>query len=402
MANLIDEPTYKKFITGPIKRFNETNHCYSRGGRREIVGHWEIAEKSLEKQIRNIPGFTQEERALFLAGRFVDYTLRRVALTREMPEIWETAHRPKDANGVEVPPAKMPINDPAEMSRKIKQVAKYFLGADLVSICKLNLDWFYSHWGTHTVKRNAAHEAGAPVEVSEKYRWAIVMAVQQDYENIKRSPAQCQTVDLAYSKMAWVASSLAVFIRELGYKAIPMGNEMALSIPMAIDAGLGELGRNGLLITEKFGPRVRLCKVITDLHLEPDKPVDLGVQAFCETCKICADNCPGRAIKHGERTDKPWNISNNEGVLKWPVDGEKCLGFWVKNGTWCANCVRVCPWNKPHKGWSARIHGLVRWVVARTPYFNRLLVKTDKLFGYGKQVLKSFPQLGKYGNSYIP
>ena len=55
---------------------------------------------------------------------------------------------------------------------------------------------------------------------------------------------------------------------------------MGITIPMAVDAGLGELGRNGLLLTEKYGPRVRLCKVFTDLPLEPDEPIDLGPSIF--------------------------------------------------------------------------------------------------------------------------
>lgn len=249
--------------------------------------------------------------------------------------------------------------------------------------------------GNHTVERYAVHEEGAPIEVSEEHKWAIVMAVEMDYENLRRSPANCATTDLAYSDMAIVSSSLAEFIRELGYKAMPLGNEMALSIPMAVDAGLGELGRNGLLITEKFGPRVRICKVITSLPLAPDKPVDLGVQAFCEKCSRCADTCPGKAVKHAERTDKPWNISNNEGVLKWPVDSVKCLDWWAKNGTWCAACIRVCPWNKPDRGWLLWLHKLVRWTIARTRIFNRLFVIMDELFGFGKQRLKSFPQLGR-------
>lgn len=42
-----------------------------------------------------------------------------------------------------------------------------------------------------------------------------------------------------------------------------MVNDISLSIPLAIEAGLGELGRNGLLITKDFGPCVRLCKIFT-------------------------------------------------------------------------------------------------------------------------------------------
>ena len=71
-----------------------------------------------------------------------------------------------------------------------------------------------------------------------------------------------------------------------------LGNEYGLNIPLAIDAGLGELGRNGLLTTEQFGPRLRLCKVLTDLPSELDSPVDMGVQHFCETCERCAEACP--------------------------------------------------------------------------------------------------------------
>ena len=56
-----------------------------------------------------------------------------------------------------------------------------------------------------------------------------------------------------YSRMAFTSACLAQFIRRLGYNAVPMGNDHSLSVPMAVDAGLGELGRNGILITPKYG-----------------------------------------------------------------------------------------------------------------------------------------------------
>ena len=69
-----------------------------------------------------------------------------------------------------------------------------------------------------------------------------------DWEGINTSPreeASAATV-LAYSRMAQLSASLAKYIRSLGYPALPCGNDTAQSIPLAIDAGLGELGRNGL------------------------------------------------------------------------------------------------------------------------------------------------------------
>ena len=52
---------------------------------------------------------------------------------------------------------------------------------------------------------------------------------------------------------------MAQFLHHLGYKAIPCGNDTAVSIPYAIQAGSGELGRNGLLIIPEYGPHVRVC-----------------------------------------------------------------------------------------------------------------------------------------------
>jgi reductive dehalogenase len=212
----------------------------------------------------------------------------------------------------------------------------------------------------------------------------VVLAIEMDYTMIRTSPSSvgAATAGLAYSQMAFVAGSLAQFIRDLGYTAIPSGNDTALNIPLAIDAGMGELGRHGLLITEEFGPRVRLCKVLTDLPLEPDPPTEFGVARFCEQCLKCARFCPGQAISHGERTDQPVNISNSGGVLKWPVNADNCLGFWARNGATCANCIKVCPFNKP-SGW---LHDLVRWGVRRTPWANRLFIWGDDFLKYHKQI----------------
>ena len=146
--------------------------------------------------------------------------------------------------------------------------------------------------------------------------------------------------------MAFILACTGEFIRNLGYKAIQCGNDTALSIPLAIDAGLGELGRNGLLITPQHGPRVRLCKIFTDLPLEPDKPLEFGVKEFCKKCKQCAEHCEAGAIsKEDEPSFEAVCRSNNPGVLKWYVDVERCYLYWCENGTDCSTCIKVCPYN---------------------------------------------------------
>jgi reductive dehalogenase len=266
---------------------------------------------------------------------------------------------------------------PEEMSHIIKRVAR-FLGAGATGICSVHPNWIYSH------EFNLLSKEHYPINIPEDSHTTIVMAIPMDYETIRSSPSgvSAAATGLGYSKMAFVANLLATFIKGLGYRAIPCGNDTALSIPLAMAAGLGEGSRMGLLITEKYGPRVRLCKVFTNLPLQVDSYHTFGVQEFCRTCKKCATHCPSQAIPDGEMTMEGPNISNQSGILKWYVDAEKCFSFWAKNRMDCSVCIRVCPFNKV-KG---LIHDAIRAVIKRTTLLNTLFTQIDSIFGYDKIV----------------
>ncbi|MFX1490312.1 MAG: 4Fe-4S dicluster domain-containing protein, partial [Promethearchaeota archaeon] len=184
---------------------------------------------------------------------------------------------------------------------------------------------------------------------------AIVMAVEMDPDALSTAPAQpaAAAVAIAYSKMAFIISCMGEFIRNLGYRAIQCGNDTALSIPLAIDAGLGALGRNGLLITPEFGPRVRICKVFTDIPLISDIPnikFIEKVNKICGKCLKCAEACKADAISKEKGTSfHGLNISNSSGVNKHYIDGEKCFEFWIENSSDCGNCIAVCPFSKIKK-----------------------------------------------------
>jgi len=272
--------------------------------------------------------------------------------------------------------AEGPVEEsPEEMSRLIKKAASFF-GADLVGICRVHPNWVYSH------EYNIMKREHYPFELPEDCRNAIVMAVEMDYETNRSSPSGVAgaATGLGYSRMAFVANLTAMFIRGLGYKALPSGNDTALSIPLAMAAGLGESSRAGLLITRKFGSRVRLFKVFTDLPLSYDSYKPIGVEAFCKVCKKCAVHCPSQAIPHGDKTTQGHNISNQSGVLKWYSDLEKCYSFWSRKRMSCSNCIRVCPFNKP----PGVIHDVSRAIIKRTRLFNRGLIWIDDIMGYDK------------------
>jgi epoxyqueuosine reductase len=220
------------------------------------------------------------------------------------------------------------------MSEQIRESAR-ICGADLVGICELDHRWVYSHNGY-----------GDPVEIPSELRYAIVMAMGMDPTAIRTSPAfsASTAVGIGYSRMAFSIACLAEFIRNLGYQAIPMGNDTALSIPIAVDAGLGELGRNGLLITPQFGPCVRLCKVFTNMPLEAGTPIEFGVADTCRRCGKCADACEAGAIQlEPEPSFDGACPSNSQGILRWAVNSDKCYSFWIQNGSGCSTCIAACP-----------------------------------------------------------
>ncbi|MFO7836815.1 MAG: reductive dehalogenase [Candidatus Thorarchaeota archaeon] len=261
------------------------------------------------------------------------------------------------------------------ITRFIKKAAKFF-GADLVGVAELDRKWLYS-----------TNRKGEDYDIPEEYDRAIVMAIEMDYESINTSPAMpCSAASvLGYSKMAFVEIMLSAFIKRLGYSAIPCGNDVGLSVPLAIDTGLGQYGRHGLLITEEYGPRVRLCKVLTDMPLhtdQPDYPFCESVIRFCEVCEKCAEHCPSQSIPYGkERTWEGETCSNNPGVFKWYVDVESCYEFWIENGGDCSNCIRSCPYNR-EPGLQLRI---IHWVAKHIPQLSGFLVRLDNLLGHGMQ-----------------
>jgi len=216
----------------------------------------------------------------------------------------------------------------------------------------------------------------------------IVLAFEMDYEAITSSPARpaSAAVGEGYSTMSKVGSQVATMLKQLGYHAVSAGNDMALSVPYAIEAGLGEGSRMGLLVTYPYGPRVRLAKVFTDLDIvEYDQPVTFGVMDFCKSCRRCADACPNEALPQQdeptfENTFEPGAFYSNEGVKKYYGNARKCFEQWVKNKSDCTNCICSCPYNKPDF-WH---HRLVERINRGAPGpVHSLMREMDEVFGYG-------------------
>lgn len=367
--------TYYKYLVAEVPRFDQINTMFNRARSDPMLLPWGNKFYGIHPP-KEKPGYRLLDSALRNASWYVERGFGHGNFAGNTGLFSWECEDPKIARTI--PGLRLEVKDPEEMSREVKKAA-LTLGASLAGICEFNPAWAYSHYYHPLTKE---HE---PLKLPAGIKYAIALGLEMDYDMIQTSPTNIAgaATGLGYSRMAFVAGLLAQFIRCLGYRAIPSGNDTALSIPIAIDAGLGELGRNGLLITPAFGPRVRLCKVLTDLPLKPDPAIDIGVQAFCEKCVKCAEKCPSKAILPGERIANPLSISNNSGLLKWPLDAERCFKYWAANQVDCAICIRTCPFNKP----VGRLHDFTRLLIKNAPWLNKGFVWLDDFLGYGKEAI---------------
>ncbi len=268
------------------------------------------------------------------------------------------------------------VESPEQASIDIKKIAKLF-GADLVGITSYDPRWLYSD------AVDVRDMSTIPNELPEGITHVIVLGHGMDHDLVQTYPSALagSAVGAGYSKEAATAQQVSQYILNLGYEAVASMNDTALVIPYAIQAGLGEYGRNQMVITPEFGPRVRFSKIFTNLPLAEDKPVRYGFRDYCDICTKCADACPPKALPFGPPSFERPNRSSISGVKKWTADCEKCFGYWAKLKSDCAICLRVCPFNRDFSKWSSRLFQRLA-----TSRFRRLALWWDKKREHGKRL----------------
>jgi ferredoxin len=256
-----------------------------------------------------------------------------------------------------------------EMTAIVKRLALH-LGARDVGVAELRPHHIYTHVGRGTGTWGE--------EVRLDHRWAIAFTVEMDFAAMRCAPEAPVVAESArqYVESAKIAVQIASMIRRLGYPARAHidGNYRVIAPLVARDAGLGEIGRIGILMTPGLGPRVRLGVVTTDLPLETDVPTDdRSVIDFCTVCKKCATVCPSRSIPLDDRTPI-------DGGHRWAIDADSCFRYWNAVGTDCGLCMTVCPYSHPDN----LAHNVVRGAIRRSGAARRAALWLDDLF-YGRR-----------------
>jgi ferredoxin len=261
----------------------------------------------------------------------------------------------------------------AKLNSDVIKALGYYMGADLVGICRAEPWMYYSH----------DDEKGEPIEPYHPY--AVVMLIDQGFETMEGASGDdwisgAQSMR-AYMRGALMAGIMAAHLRRLGWSARVHSNAYSevLHIPAVLMAGLGELSRIGELVLNPFiGPRSKSIVFTTDMPLEVDKPIDFGLQAVCSMCRKCARECPCNAIPFGPK------VMFN-GYEMWKPDVEKCGRYRLSNdkGSACGRCMKTCPYNREDLVESERL----LWLSIDVPQSRKALIDYDDAAGAGERNL---------------
>ncbi len=172
---------------------------------------------------------------------------------------------------------------------------------------------------------------------------AIIMAMEMSKELIDKAPSQA-TLNMVfgtYDDLGKAVNKIAEFLRDHGYAAQadhPLGG-LVLFPPLAQKAGIGWVGKHGLLITPEFGPRVRLAAVYTNIgNLPFEETNNHGwIEEYCKICGICVKHCPAKAIRNVSVTHDTGRITH--------ISQQDCFEYFAQYYG-CSVCIKVCPFSK--------------------------------------------------------
>jgi O-acetylhomoserine (thiol)-lyase len=218
----------------------------------------------------------------------------------------------------------------SKLSSEVKQIATQ-LGADLVGVASEKAFEY-------------APPGYRPQDVLKGARSVVVLAVALPGAALESAPSREYSASYmsANNELNRIAFRIAKFLQDNGHRAV----QVPASPPYDLErmrgdishrhageqAGLGVFGKNSLLLSPKYGARIRLVSVITDANLTPDKKLE---KDFCMDCDKCIRACPAKALKGGGDVDKKACDGHHLRI------GKKLgLSGWEQV---CGVCIRVCP-----------------------------------------------------------
>jgi epoxyqueuosine reductase len=185
------------------------------------------------------------------------------------------------------------------------------------------------------------------------YAWDAAFNIVADSSNLhfnrKREPkVPLESYQLYYQIVRSKAWTIAHYLEKRGFESIP-----SVDIPLktaAVKCGLGCQGKNTLLVTPTYGPRVRLVSLLTTAELDIDEPYK---EDLCKDCERCVLACPAKALEPYKLKVNRCMVysSENPRLADVPDETRELEKRLVKRPTPnsfidCTTCLEACPVGK--------------------------------------------------------
>ena len=182
------------------------------------------------------------------------------------------------------------------------------------------------------------------------FKYALVAIQEMDKEKINTAPAldAGEEVLAVYNTLGLAVNDIARWLRkeyDIHCQANhPLGG-LVNTVPLAVKAGLGWYGSNGLLITPEYGQRQRIAPIFIGdpIFKFTDSDQHKWIETYCAICRRCEKACPTGAIL----TQKIYHNEKIEGIgpARTCIDREKCYPYFNET-LGCSICVKVCPFSR--------------------------------------------------------
>ena len=240
------------------------------------------------------------------------------------------------------------------MNLKLEQLLRKE-GASMVGFA--NLSDLYAK-----VDVNLPRSADSVTEAFEIPQYPIGISIVVAYPTeIIKNISEVPTMDYydAYhnlnKRLDKVAKLCAEYIEEAGYHAYPQTTSVVKEFgifrtimphkTVAVNSGLGWIGKSALFITEPYGSAVRLTSVLTDAPLLPGKPT---LKSKCGKCMRCTEACPGKAIS-GRLWKPEYDRDDFFDALACRKKAREISAKTLnKEITLCGKCIEVCPFTRKY------------------------------------------------------
>lgn len=298
------------------------------------LGSWPVTQVRVPTRLLTVPGIRRDreaEQVAFAAQPLIEVFRKWPKAVRENKRknwdaflpIWgaRTAAEMKALATTDVRPVQpQSPPDPVTLTRGLKQRAGD-IGLNAIGVAAYDPKYTFAEY------LSRCEDAGNRV---------IVCLVEINYEAIQSIPSAHAERSVQASSLAAIdlAAELTYYLHRHGFRAAALRPDRFLLIPYAVEAGLGQLGRNGQLLTPFAGSRLRMTAIQTNAPLICDSPVDYGIPGLCDTCMVCVNRCPPSAI--------PNRRAMYRGVEKAKINIARCYPVII-NAHGCAVCTKVCP-----------------------------------------------------------